>query len=123
MLGDKVLTTVESQKKSEYSDYSVYVNLSEGKQMLKVLFLDGSMNLDYIDFTRTEYNLPEIQSDKTYKIVAKHSGKAIGLSVDNQVNGTSIVQKTYVDEGSLSWICIWLVMLFTAFNRVVRNFL
>ena len=103
MLGDKVLTTVESQKKSEYSDYSVYVNLSEGKQMLKVLFLDGSMNLDYIDFTRTEYNLPEIQSDKTYKIVAKHSGKAIGLSVDNQVNGTSIVQKTYVDEGSLSW--------------------
>lgn len=103
MLDDKILTTVEPQKASEYSDYSVYVNLPEGKQMLKILFLDGSMNLDYIDFTRAEYTLPEMQSDKTYKIVAKHSGKALGLSVDNQVNGTSIVQKTYVDESSLSW--------------------
>ena len=103
MLDDKILTTVEPQKASEYSDYSVYVNLPEGKQMLKILFLDGSMNLDYIDFIRAEYTLPEIQSDKTYKIVAKHSGKALGLSVDNQVNGTSIVQKTYVDESSLSW--------------------
>ena len=56
-----------------------------------------------IDFIREEYTLTEIQSDKTYKIVAKHSGKALGLSVDNQVNGTSIVQKTYVDESSLSW--------------------
>lgn len=104
MLGDKTLATVEPQQTPDFTCYSVYANLSAGKQTLKVLFLTGNINLDYIDFTRVEYALPEIQSDKIYKILAKHSGKAIGLSVDNKVNGTSIVQKTYEsDNASLAW--------------------
>lgn len=103
MLDDKVLVTAEPQRSQGFTDYSVYVNLPGGKQTLKVLFLDGNMNLDYINFTRTEYSFPDINLSKTYRIVAKHSGKVLGLSVDNQLNGTSIVQKTDVNDNSLRW--------------------
>lgn len=103
LLKDRILCTAELPKAEEYTDYSLIVDLPEGEHVLKVQFLSGGMDLDYIDFVRSEFPVQKISSDKTYKIIAKHSGKVLGLLIDDDTSGTTIVQQTFNEAHHQLW--------------------
>jgi len=106
ILDNQVLASVEmkgSENYDTYKDKTVKAYLPQGKHVFKIWFNAGNVNLDYIDFAKTDEEVPEITSGKVYKITAKHSGKVLALQTDDQQAGASIVQQAYEEKERQLW--------------------
>ena len=98
--------TVDAAASSSFEDYSFFVNIPQkGKHEMRVYFYQAGVNLDYVKFEKSESVVASIDSNDTYRLIAKHSGKALCPISVNSNNGTNIVQKTSDDESSLWNIC------------------
>lgn len=101
MLDGQYLGTIDAEGGQGMSPYSFEVNLPEsGRHELRLWFAQTGVVVDKIVFERSDASPMSPSEDKSYSIIAKHSGKCIAPISSGYVDGTNIVQKTPGADGA-----------------------
>lgn len=101
VMDGEVLTTIDTASSSAFEDFTTMVNIpTTGKHEIRLCFYQAGVRIDYLKFTKTDKVPVDFTRDDCFRIVAKHSGKAL-CPIKTPESGTNVVQKTSNDDASL----------------------